>query len=222
MDRQDQYKPIYSQHRCKDTIKNYTIIGERHSGTNWLENILSSRLSCDLTWDCGSKHFINPNPNKLAQSNNTLFVCITRNIYDWLGGFFRLPHHVDRSITSSLNDFLLKEWKCEIYDNDYLTNKPYKNIFELRKYKLQYIQIFLPCIVNNLVVTRYEDLCIDPETLVTFISETFSINKTHYKYYKGTLPKLKAPYLFSHNELDIINSNTDWETEKYFNYLPLS
>jgi len=219
MDTHDLYSPVFYQSYNIDKITNYKIIGERHSGTNWLENILNSRLSLNLTWNCGPKHFINPSPNELAKSDNILFICIIRNIYDWIGGFFRLPHHVDDSLLTDFNKFLLSEWKSEIEDNHYLTNKPYKNIFDLRKSKLEHIYLYLPYIVSNMVVTRYEDLCTDPETLITFISKTFNIQKTQYRYYSGTKPRIKAPYIFQPDILEIINTNTDWKVEQYFNYM---
>ncbi len=219
MDKVDLYNPIYhQQYGDKKNICKFTIIGERHSGTNWLERILVSRLQLPLTWEYGSKHFINPSPNHLASGDDTLFVCITRNIYDWIGGFFRLPHHVDKSLTNNLHDFLLYEWKSDIIDKNYWTNKPYKNIFELRKSKLEFIHTLLPYIVQNIVVTRYEDLCVDPEILVSFISDNFGINKTDYKYYRWTKPKPKPSYLFDRDILEIINHNTNWHIEQYFNY----
>lgn len=219
MDNQDQYKPIFYQHRKPyNEIHKFTIIGERHSGTNWLERILTLRLSVPLTWEYGWKHFYNYSPSKLASGENTLFVCITRNIYDWIGAFFKLPHHVDRSIAYDLDKFLLSEWKSQVEDNDYLTNKPYKNIFELRKCKLQFFNLFLPLIVDNMIVTRYEDLLVDPEQIVSFLSNEFHINKTNNKHDVLTQPHIKHPYYLSKNTLDIINQYADWDTENKFGY----
>lgn len=213
-----QYNPIFYQRLNKNPIHKFTIIGERHSGTNWLERILTSRLSTPLTWEYGSKHFINYNLNQLASAKNTLFVCITRDIYQWIGGFYKLPHHVDKSIAYDLDKFLLSEWKNEIDDYDYLTHKPYKNIFCLRKSKLEFLYIFLPNIVDSIIITRYEDLLVDPENIVSFISTHFDISTTNVPYYKWTQPRPQHPYLFLPRIKDIINQNTDWKTESIFHY----
>lgn len=219
MDNQDQYNPIlYQRFQPNDKIKQYTIIGERHSGTNWLEKLINSQLKIPLTWEFGSKHFINPNPNELARADNCLFIVITRNIYDWIGAFYKLPHHVDMSIMKSMETFILSEWKNSGIDNDYFTQKPYKNIFKLRKYKLEYAYIILPLIVNNLIIIKYEDLLIDTKKIINFISDTFSIQKTNAKYTKRIKPRNKKTYKLQNNILSIINDETDWDVEGLFNY----
>lgn len=213
----DQYNPVLST-SCNIKPTKFTIIGERHSGTNWIERIVNNQLRCELTWEFGSKHFVNPNPNLLAGANDCLFVCITRNIYDWIGGFYKLPHHVDSSILKNMQTFLLSEWKSSVYDNDYLTNKPYKNIFELRKHKLKYISLFLPFIVSNVICIRYEDLLIQPSNIIDFISDKYQIKKTNKKYGKFIGIRNKKSYTLKPNIIEIIDNNTDWETEKFFGY----
>lgn len=211
------FKPVLYYYNNKP-IKNFTIIGERHSGTNWLEKILSNQLHSELTWEFGSKHFVNPNPNLLAGANNCLFVCITRNIYDWIGGFYKLPHHVESSMLKDMQTFLLNEWKSSVYDNDYLTKKPYKNLFELRNYKLKYISVFLPFIVNNMICLKYEDLLIQPTNIVDFISNKYQIKKTNKKYGKFIQPRRKKLYKLKQNVIKTINDNTNWQTENFFGY----
>lgn len=200
-------------------ISEFTILGERHSGTTWLERLIKARLCVPLTWRFGSKHFIDSlNPNLMASASNTLFICITRNIYDWIGGFYKLPHHVNSSIVCSLDRFLLSEWKNEIFDINYFTHKPYKNIFDLRSSKLIFYLYFLPNIVDNMLIIRYEDLLIDPERLVSFISDEFSINKTSYKYSKYIIPRKKTHYKFISRISTIIDTNTDWSIENCYRY----
>lgn len=219
MDNHDQYNPIFYQYRKPTTkVSKFTIIGERHSGTNWIEKICLSRLTLPITWEFGSKHFINPRPSLLAAGTDCLFICIVRNIYDWIGGFYKVPHHVNVSMMWNIKTFILNEWKNDIEDNDYLTGKPYKNIFELRKYKLQYLSIFLPLIVDNMIIVRYEDLRINPENIVDFIATTYNIQKTNNLYSQFTNPINKPPYYFNKEILSIINDNTDWDIENNFGY----
>jgi hypothetical protein len=212
------YSPIFFQSNTKN-IEDYTILGERHSGTNWLERIVCSRLNLPITWRFGSKHFIDSlDPNLMALSNKTLFICITRNIYDWIGGFFKLPHHVDKSICYDINKFLCSEWHNDFLDKNYFTGKPYKNIFDLRSNKLFFYLFFLPYIVDNIIIIKYEDLMVNPENVVSFISDQFSISKTTKTYSRLTIPRKKPCYKFSKKVLQIIDEKTDWSMEYYYRY----
>lgn len=212
------YFPISFQKNLKD-IQEYTILGERHSGTNWLERLIFARLNMLPTWRFGSKHFIDSlNPNLMSCATQTLFICITRNIYDWIGGFFKLPHHVDRSIAFDIDKFLLSEWKNDCFDNHFFHHRPYKNIFELRSSKLLFYLYFLPNIVDNMVIIRYEDLMRNPEDIISFLSENFHLNKTNKKYSSLIVPRKKSHYKFRNRILQIIDNNTDWSVEYNFKY----
>jgi len=216
---QEEYKSIYIQHSNVQATK-FTIVGERHSGTNWIERLVINQLQIPITWEFGSKHFIGYNPNDLAASKNCLFICITRNIYDWIGAFYKLPHHVNICMLHNMETFLLQEWTNDVYDNDYFTKKPYKNLFELRKYKLQYLSIFLPFLVDNLIIIRYEDLISNMDDTINFISNNFNIKKTNKVYGNFIKPRNKRAYVLKKNTIKIINDNTDWDTEKFFKYYP--
>lgn len=215
------YNPIYYHRLQRYDINEFTIIGERHSGTNWLENLVLCRLNLPITFRFGSKHFIEThNHREMSMANHTLFICICRNIYDWIGGFYRLPHHVDISLCNSLVDFISSQWNCN--DIDYLIykNNKYKNIFDLRSTKLFYYYFCLPLIVNNLLIIKYEDLMTNPENIIDYISIHFNLIKSNGKYSKVTLPKIKHPYKFSKIIIDKININTDWSMENYYRYYP--
>ena len=71
-------------------VKKYTIYGERCSGTNYLENI----INVNITWDYGWKHFFGFQDDKLKKSDDTLFICIVRNLPDWINSFYREKYHL--------------------------------------------------------------------------------------------------------------------------------
>lgn len=221
-----QFDPIYSQNTSLTfPIENYTIFGERHSGTNWLEKIINIRLNLPIVNHFGhntSKHFITYlNWKILSDSHKTLFICITRNIYDWIHGFYKLPHHVSPHVHDTMEHFLTQEWRNEERDYDYISLKPYKNIFEMRKSKLNFYYNYLPILVDNLIIIRYEDLLVDPENIIQFISNNFNCAKTN-EYSKLILPKQKRSYKVKNTTKEIINSSTDWEMENIFNYYAVS
>lgn len=221
-----QFDPIYSQNTSLTfPIENYTIFGERHSGTNWLERLINIRLNLPIVNHFGdntSKHFIRYlNWKILSDSHKTLFICITRNIYDWIHGFYKLPHHVSPYVHDTMEHFLTQEWRNEERDYDYISLKPYKNIFEMRRSKLNFYYNYLPILVDNLIIIRYEDLLVDPENIIQFISNNFNCAKTN-EYSKLILPKQKRSYKVKNTTKEIINSSTDWEMENIFNYYAVS
>ena len=75
-------------------ILNYTIYGERCSSTNYLQNLMELNFDIDVTWKYGWKHFFGFRQEKLIDSENTLFICIVRNLNDWLNSLYIKKHHL--------------------------------------------------------------------------------------------------------------------------------
>jgi len=90
-------------------IKNFTLFGERNSGTTYLQKILAKNFEIPFTKDYGFKHWYikghNPRgrPNQttdneclksLNDSDETLFIFIVRNPLDWLYSMFKKPYHI--------------------------------------------------------------------------------------------------------------------------------
>ena len=162
-------------------ISKVQIYGERCSGTNYLENLLKINFDIDITWEYGWKHFFGFNDDKYINSDDTLFICIVRDIYDWINSFYRELHHlplkymIDLSHNDKINIFLNNEFysiddnnpgkidfdKEIMEDRNIYTNLRYKNIFELRHIKLKYLIDDLPKKVKNYVFIKYEDLLDD-------------------------------------------------------------
>ena len=159
-------------------IRKVQIYGERCSGTNYLENLISSNFDVDLTWEYGWKHFFGF--NELKNSDDTLFICIVRNLHDWINSFYKEKHHIplkyktNMSQKEKLDEFLNKEfWSFDdnnnklditkeiMEDRNMYTKKRYKNIFELRHTKLKFMIEDLPKKVNNYLFIKYEDLIYD-------------------------------------------------------------
>ena len=88
-------------------IKNYTIYGERCSGTNYLQELMKENFDIDITWEYGWKHFFGH--NNLCNSDNTLFICIIRNINNWLNSLYKTPYHLNARMRLSTYNFLNSE-----------------------------------------------------------------------------------------------------------------
>jgi len=161
-------------------LKKYTIYGERCSGTNYLENIININFDVNITWDYGWKHFFGFNDEALKDSDDVLFICIVRNLPDWINSFYREKHHLplkyktNMSEEAKIDEFLNKEFwsfhdnkgnrdtkKEHMCDRNIYTGNRYKNIFELRHTKIKWMLKDLPNKVKNCIFIRYEDLIND-------------------------------------------------------------
>jgi hypothetical protein len=216
---------IYQQKK-PTPILNYTIFGERHSGTNLVKNLHNHYFDIKLTWEFGWKHWIGFTPKKtIVDSENTLFVCVVRNPYDWLMALYKNPYHMPVKNYKCINNFFYNEWysiydflEGEIYeDRNYITNLRYKNIFELRKYKINYLRQTVPFLANNYILIRYEDLLKNHYSIIKTISSVFDLKiKSHTQYNVYS----KKAYHLSQDILGKINFNIDWSTEKTIGYIP--
>ena len=96
-------------------MMNVTIYGERCSGTNYLEQILLLNFNVNVVWKYGWKHFFGF--NDLSNSDDTLFIGIVRNIYDWVNSLYRDKYHLPPELTKDTDTFLNNEF-YSIFDDD--------------------------------------------------------------------------------------------------------
>jgi hypothetical protein len=144
-------------------IKKFTIYGERCSGTNYLEDLITRNFDVEVTWEYGWKHFFGF--KDLSNSDDTLFIGIVREQHSWLNSFYKNPYHLHASLKEKKISFLFSEF-WSIYDNgeerkddrNIYTKKKYKNIFEMRHTKLKFLIEDMPKKVKNYILIRYEDL----------------------------------------------------------------
>ncbi|NDC71992.1 MAG: hypothetical protein EBZ62_00860 [Sphingobacteriia bacterium] len=204
-------------------IKNFTIYGERHSGTNFLEQAIKNKFDLDVVWDFGWKHFFGlSHPTKIQQAESTLFFCIVRNPYDWIMAMYNAPHHVHPHNSYNPITFLTSEWYSidshgvEILeDRNYTTNLVrYKNIFELRQFKCLYLVETMPRIANNCIVLSYENLVLSNQRILDTIGYRFNLTNTN----KPPLPRELKKYYVEDRLKDTIDSNIDWPVESMMGY----
>jgi len=172
-------------------IKNFTIYGERCSGTNYLELLIKKNFDLPVSWDYGWKHYFGF--SNLSNSNETLFLGIVRHPLDWINSLWINPHHIVYSTKKDRNSFLNnKIWS--IHDNgdtaekhdfgkDNLQsfnlnekNRPYDNIFELRRVKTEYLYYKMSFLVNNYYFIKYEDLKYKTDEVLRLISQKFNLS----------------------------------------------
>ena len=224
-------------------LKKYTIYGERCSGTNYLENIINMNFDVNITWEYGWKHFFGFQDDKLENSDDTLFICIVRNLPDWINSLYRNKHHLPLKYKKNMSDeekideFLNKEFwsfndnnknrdttKEIMEDRNIYTKERYKNIFELRHTKIKWMLEDLPNKVKNCIFIKYEDLVDDLETTLLKIRDkglkikeniNFPLNTKIYKKQRNRLFKKKNNSISTEFILNNSNLISLYEEELY-------
>lgn len=223
------------------SIKKYTLYGERGTGTNYLENLMDINFNAELTWEYGHKHFPGFCDEKLRTSDDTLFICIIRNIYDWLNSFYRPKWHLPLKFMTELTEeekihkFLNEEFYSikETGDMSELpecrniyTGERYKNIFELRYTKHNFF-INLHKKVKNVILIRYEDLVQNFDNTMLRIKNkglsnkhgiNFPINSNQYKDRKNVIYIPNSKYNFISINLIYSNKNLIKKHEEGLGY----
>lgn len=170
-------------------IDNFTIYGERHSGTKLLKRTVQKSFGVPAVWNYGWKHFFGPyNERIISCGKNTLFLGIVRDPYDWTMAMFKKPYHVPHYITKDIESFLFSEWLSvgndgkektdydgNIEDRNYKNGERFKNIFELRQIKNEYLYSGIP-IDTNYFLLSYEELTSDVNKVLSEISQIFNLN----------------------------------------------
>lgn len=166
-------------------IKRFTILGERCSGTNFLQMAMQRNFDLEVTWQYGWKHFFGF--NDYAGSDDCLFISIIRHPLDWVNSFFNHPHHLAGSLRGNVHTFLTEEI-FSVYDSgkgkqgrdmieDYHIHEKrrYKNIWELRYTKAEFQRLTMPNIVSNHIMIKLEDLQNNYHTMIEMISDEFNL-----------------------------------------------
>lgn len=183
------------------SITKFAILGERCSGTNYIEELILNNFEISYTTEHGSKHFFCF--NEYTYTQDTLFIGIIRNPIYWLNSFEKELYHVPEK-NKILKKFLFDEFysvldnfekdniheknilmniKNNVYevnkkDLNYETGNKYKNIFELRKLKNNYLINIMPNKVTNYILINYEDFLYNFDKTLEMISNKFCLTPT--------------------------------------------
>jgi hypothetical protein len=222
-------------------IKKFTIYGERSSGTNFLEKSMLLNFNLEFTKDFGHKHFFCFDDCCKKQSDDTLFIGIIRNPVYWLNSFIQKPYHLPNHNKNPknflFNEFysvcdekplstMKKTYDINKKDLNYITGKKYKNIFELRKNKNNYLMNIIPKKVKNYILINYEDLLYNYANILEIIKKKFMLPKKHDKYIRsaGYKQSTTVKYngekniIFPPSLLEHIWSNLDVSQENKLGY----
>jgi hypothetical protein len=225
--------------------KSFVIYGERNSGTNFLETLITGQsyhLSHNIAAfnipvinssiqeyfrsDYGHKHFFGFHDEEIKTASNVIFIGIIRNPYDWIMALNKSLHHIP-PVNHKIKDFLLNEW-YSIQHNKQSTDYQ-KEFFRDRDFctGLRYKNIFamrskkLRYLYHTMPTLAKNYELIRYEDLC---KDPWSIiSRWSKKYYLPlNMPILqpikKEPYQIESEIQKIIDDNIDWEIENEIGY----
>lgn len=213
---------LIREHTCY--IEKFAIYGERHSGTNFLEQSIKQKFNLSRTEFYDNKHFFGWTKPEVIKykARHILFIGIVRNPYDWIMAMINLPHHIHHRRLADINSFLLGEWYSTDYhdkeiltDRNYTNKQRYKNIFEMRKFKYEFLSQIMPVIANNYILISYDSFIKNHYNYLNIIGNRFDLKTV------GDPPNVeynKPSYYISDHILEIINNNIDWSLEASLGY----
>lgn len=218
-------------------VKYFTIMGERCSGTNFLESAILKNFELELIWHYGYKHFFGfynyKNKNPIIQNDDeVLFLGIIREPISWINSLYEKKYHIPDHNKDNIQKFLNNEFYSiddngnEIMeDRNYRNGKKYKNIFELRFYKNHYL-INHGKKVKNYLLIRYEDLKNNYDGILEFISKKFKLKQKFSNFikiqtYKGQGNKIfqEKPIKLSKETIKEIENKINKKQEKSIGYI---
>jgi len=145
------------------------------------------------------RHFI---PLRKPVSDDTTYVIIIRNPYDWVRSLHANPYHAQKELWNiSFSEFIRAEWISvwdeiakinngdprygeEIeFERDPISKKYFKNVLHMRSVKYQYWRNIFE-LTNKCMYIRYEDVVADPSAFLTMLSEMSGLEKKS----KTTIP----------------------------------
>ncbi len=231
-------------------IKELQIFGERHCGTNFIEQLLIANFPTfkKVPGFC-HKHFppwvhVDPASYLLEkQSENYLTVVIFRNAYDWVRAFHPHPWHGHPSLVYiPFNKFIRSKWRLNDVDIKLLnpngnkfcldrnpnTGKYFHNVLQLRAAKTD-AMLTLKKYCHNIYFVRYETVLKHPQEVIDEIASLFDLEKKSsfqkIKYYKGDKSKgkyKKKKYArLTQKDLDFMNQHLDLSLEHQTGYAPI-
>jgi len=217
------------------------MLAERNSGTHFLQYALL--FNFDIQYSQHTRHFFgHEDSNDFPEDSldTMIYFCVVREPIEWIDSLFKRLHHIPQENKESIDTFLNNEW-YSIYeqgdkkgeeimeDRNIITKERYKNIFEMRKTKNDYLLNEVKRKVKHYYFVRYEDLLNNYDNTLNKIGAKFRLKRRDGKTgqfdkvpkYKGTFNALyeKKPILLEETVQQYIREMLDKDQENALGYL---
>lgn len=228
-------------------VSKVVILGERVSGTSFMQSLISYNTKLKIDQSFGHKHFLQ-DIVKISKTDttDTLFLFITRDIMEWLQSFHNNTFHADLPIRrcDNFSKFIRMEWKCiedetsgvsqtnpkygkeMMCERDHSSGKRYENVIKMRTGKIRHLLVDVGCYVENFEHVKYEDIRDNPEQWLTDLSKKYNFikNKSFVPVNsvrgKGRVAYKRKDYPpISEEDQIFIFENMSEEAEKYLGYI---
>ena len=227
------------------SIRYVALLGERNSGTNYIENLVLRftfaekhpvMKSVDNT-PVGSKHLFRSNiltDNELDLIQNSytdfLWIFAVRNPCDWADAMYRKPWHLCAAHQKGcMGHYMGVNLKAVQHKSrkeffsmrwvDFMDKSGgFENVFELRAFKLKIMQQIMRAIPKRVYIARLHEIERDPKGFLDTLERLYGIRwKRRERIEKG----VKHNKLCLNNEeYNISHSLINWDLEKEFGYMP--
>ena len=228
------------------SVTHFCIVGERVSGTCYLQKLLTENTRLKPTTEYGHKHFFQ-DLEKMARQDTAhiLFIFISRDMVEWLQSFFVNTFHADLPIRkcNDFSKFIRMEWKCihdstsgvpqssreygseMMFERDPSTGKRFSSVIHLRSSKNRHF-MSIKNIVEHFIHVQYENVRDFPEEFIESICFKYGIVKS--KVFspvpnvrgKGSVPYVRKNYPdISREDAMYIAQMCDQEMETALGYL---
>lgn len=170
-------------------IKEMQVLGERCSGTNYVNVLTRKNTKCKTTRSMGWKHgFIQRN----TIPADTLLICSMRNSNSWIKSLFRKPWHATQEVQdASFSEFIRTPFttcvdqvkyfpKSEVgdvvqQDRHPITGEAFENPFAMRAAKHEAL-LGLRSRGCNVVLVHFERVLADPQKFLEDIRRDFGVS----------------------------------------------
>jgi len=228
-------------------ITKVCILGERVSGTSFIQSLILSNTKLKLDTSFGHKHFIQDIQKiKKSDTSDILFLFITRDVLEWLQSLTLNTFHADLPLRrcTDFSKFIRMEWKCiedetsgvsqmdkkygqeMMFERDQNTGERFTNVMKMRTSKIRHALLDVSPNVEHFLHVQYENVRDSPHEWLTQLSEKYNFVMNR-KFTPVTSVRGKGRIQYHRKEYpDISQEDTEyilqqisWEDEKYIGYL---
>lgn len=221
---------------AKEPPVRYQVLGERCSGTNFLDNLIAANFAMKRSYAMAWKHGF---PDILAAPKDVVFVVIFREVFGWLQSMYGKPWHSTEEIRAlPFADFIRSEWRSTVdapehfrlesgdsrigqplnYDLHPITGQPFASLVELRNAKAESL-LSLPARGARVIYCTLDSVTRDPQATVRRIaaetgldpSAEVSVPQGHYgwSWQDRTVGARKGEDLFGPEDRDWVLRTVD-------------